>query len=145
MPPARRLAPDHIHDGQLLELGAIPEADGRMTLLRNDDHLLRRFGALEGLRLEPDVSFAVQRLIADEIWCLLEGSAAVRLEDRRRDSPTMGIVEEHTVERPTRLLIPFGVAAEVRAGEGGAFLVRLMTHDLEEDPPLSPGVSDGGA
>lgn len=125
-----------IHDGDVRRLRPTIESDARSVILRNDDHILRRFGALEVLRLSPGKAFSVLRRGADEVWSLLEGTAEIRLEDRRGDSPTAGTLEVHSLQVPSRLLIPFGVTAEGRAGASGALLLRLMTHNVDEDPPL---------
>lgn len=129
-------SPRPIHDGHTLRLDPSPSAGGRIGHLRNDDHLLRRFGALETLRLRDGEGFSVQRRVADEIWSLVEGTAKVRLEDRRPDSPTLGAVEVLELEHPTRLLVPFGVRTDFYAAPPGALWIRLMTHDLDEDPPV---------
>jgi mannose-6-phosphate isomerase-like protein (cupin superfamily) len=125
-------APSLIHDVVVSQLH--PE-DGRILALRRDDHLLRRFGAAEILRLNPGQTFGSLRKTADEIWAVLEGEADVRLEDQRPDSPTIGTSDSFRAVPDTRILVPFGVRAELRPVGSSLVLLRLMTHDATEDPP----------
>lgn len=131
--------PDRIHDVVIHPIEA--KAD-RTPILRRDDHLLRRFGAAEILRLRPGETFSCLRRIADEVWAVLEGEGTLRLEDCRTDSPTTGLSETHRLPASTRILVPFGVRAEIHADGPSLTICRLMTHDLTEDPPAS---TNGGS
>ena len=116
-----------ISDVQLLDL----EWDnGRLVLLRDDDHMLRRFGQVE-VRLFEDtcVTPFVLRAVADEIWVPVNGKAVLRLIDRRSDSPDKDRYFQIALNaaEPQALLIPFGVAYSVE-NEEAATLIRLSTH-----------------
>lgn len=126
-----------IHDVVVQPLSPDEIAAHRTTVLRRDDHLLRRFGAAEILRLAPGESLVLQRRVADEVWTLVEGVAGFILKDERPDSPTQGAIESLPLDPAQRLLIPFGVRAEVRADQGAVVVLRIMTHDLDEDPATS--------
>lgn len=125
-----------IHDLLSTPLGSGSAA--RQALLAFDDHLLRRFGSLELVRLGPGDSIGVLRRRADEIWVLLDGSVDARLEDTRPSSPSLGATETLRFDSPHRFLVPFGVRLVVRA-EAAATLLRLMTHTEGEDPPEAEG------
>jgi len=122
-----------IHD---VLVTALPGSSSRQPMVAFEDHLLRRFGSAEILRLRSGEVFRVLRTTADEVWVLVEGAAHFRLEDTRSSSPTDGRRQQMRADRPTRLLLPFGVRLEVTA-EPAAVLVRVMTHSEREDPPLA--------
>jgi hypothetical protein len=121
-----------IHDVLLTPLA--PASAGRQALLAFDDHLLRRFGGLEIVRLHRGDSLGVLRRVADEVWIMLDGAVDVRLEDTRPSSPTLGSAATFRLQTHHRLLLPFGVRGGVRA-DTAASLLRLMTHTEREDPP----------
>jgi hypothetical protein len=101
----------------------------RMVLLRFQDHLLRRFGALELLQLEPHSTTHLQvRAVADEAWALVEGKVEFVWWDLRSGSPTADCTHRLTTSRPTLVLAPFGVAFGVRALERPCTLMRVSTH-----------------
>lgn len=124
--------PEGIHDALVTPL--TPDEDGRLPILAFEDHLLRRFGRVEIVRLNPGLGFRVLRIKADEVWTLIEGSADLRLEDTRAGSPTSGARQSVVAESPTRVLIPFGVRLHVSTASA-AVLLRVMTHSEAEDPP----------
>jgi hypothetical protein len=108
-------------------------AGWRLPVLRYADHLLRRFGLAEELELEPGQSLGPQlRLVADEVWALVEGRAEFTWEDRRPGSPTQGSQHSLRCEQPTLVLAPFGVTFGCRALEGPARLIRLASHAPDE-------------
>jgi hypothetical protein len=111
-----------------------PEADGRLTILAFEDHLLRRFGREEIIRLQPGEAFRILRGRADEVWILVDGSADLDLEDTRAVSPTSGERRSIKIVGPTRLLLPFGVRMDLRA-VSPTLLLRIMTHSETEDRP----------
>jgi hypothetical protein len=125
-----------IHDVLLTPLA--PAAAGRQALLAFEDHLLRRFGSLELVRLDPGDTFGVSRRVADEVWILLDGAVHVSLEDTRPSSPTFGSTATMRLQPHHRLLVPFGVRLGARA-EAATSLLRLMTHSEREDPPAAEG------
>jgi hypothetical protein len=122
-----------IHDALLTPL---PSASAdRRVILTFEDHLLRRFGTAEIIRLDQGETFQVVRGMADEIWALLDGVAEFELEDTRPDSPTLGASQSIRMDSPARLLVPFGVRLLVRP-TSQSLLLRLMSHSEREDPPL---------
>jgi mannose-6-phosphate isomerase-like protein (cupin superfamily) len=121
-----------VHDALVTPLAL--GGSGVHAVLSFDDHLLRRFGAAQVVRLDAGDRFRALRVTADEVWVLLEGAAEVRLEDTRPDSPTHDVRQAVALDAPTRLLVPFGVRFEVEA-RPRAVLLRFMTHTEREDPP----------
>lgn len=124
-----------IHDLHIQPIDPAPVEGGELLpLLRYSDHLLRRFGAAELVRLPAGGERQqAPRPVADEVWALVRGTVQFEWEDRREGSPTSGARFELKCDRPTQVLVPFGVAFAVRALDGPAELVRLATH--ENDPP----------
>ena len=108
----------------------VERKDGRFILLRDNDHLLRRFGQVEfrELRAGENTPFTL-RVVADEIWSVIKGEANLSLIDRREGSPTKNHVMNLTLsgEKPQSVLVPFGVAFAFTAIED-AQMVRLATH-----------------
>jgi hypothetical protein len=130
-------ATSSIHDVLLTPLTAA--ADGRQAILGFEDHLLRRFGSAELIRLRPGESFLVLRAMADEIWVLLDGAAEFELTDKRPISPTGGASQSLRMGSSARLLVPFGVRLRVRP-DPTVSLLRIMSHSESEDPPLPADV-----
>jgi len=108
----------------------VESKDGRLILLRDDDHLLRRFGLLEFRELSSgeNTPFTL-RAVADEVWSVIKGEASLSLIDRREGSPTKNHVMKLTLsgEEPQSVLVPFGLAFSFTAIED-AQMVRLATH-----------------
>src|SRR3990172_288944 len=98
-----------VHDALITPLAGT--GDG--TILSFEDHLLRRFGSAQVIRLRPGESFRMRRALGDEVWAVLEGAAAFQLEDMRPSSPSAGVVQSLKAESPVRLLVPFEVRMEV--------------------------------
>jgi hypothetical protein len=111
---------------------------GALSILSFEDHLLRRFGSAQLVRLEPGETFSGLRASADEVWALIEGGAEFHLEDTRPISPTLGVLQSVVADGPTRLLVPFGVRLRVHP-HPRAVLLRIMTHTEREDPPEPEG------
>ena len=59
--------------------------DGILTVIKENDHLLRRFGEMDVVTIEPSRSLEVFRQQADEVWALLSGQVLFHLEDQRQD------------------------------------------------------------
>jgi dTDP-4-dehydrorhamnose 3,5-epimerase len=109
--------------------GKLDSADASVSLLRFDDHLLRRFGQVDAFRKSPgELKALSMRTVADEIWILLEGRAACRCHDLRSDSPSKDTNIEFILDAPARVLIPFGVAFGWRAIDNPTLMLRLSTH-----------------
>lgn len=119
-----------IHDLHIapLMVERLPHAR-RMVGLRDDDHLLRRFGQAEIISLRPGEVLELKvREVADEVWALFEGRVEFVWEDLRQGSPTLGCGHRMTTGQPTRVLVPFGVRFTVLALDGPATLLRIATH-----------------
>jgi dTDP-4-dehydrorhamnose 3,5-epimerase len=102
----------------------------RMILVKDEDHLLRRFGQVEVRQVsQSDSADFTLRAVADEIWVLVEGSAEIALVDRRAKSPTEDQALKLRLggEESQGVLIPSGVAYAVYANDAAQF-VRLCTH-----------------
>jgi len=124
-----------IPDLCIREIESVHE-DGRRRWigLRDTDHLLRRFGSAEVVRVDPQAAAALRlRSIADEVWTLLEGEVIFRWLDQRDGSPSRGQRHDHQARTPTQVLAPFGVGFGVRALGGPALLLRVCTH-ADDDP-----------
>ena len=125
-----------IHDLVALHLPARPLGPGadRRTALSYSDHLLRRFGQADIVRLERGGRLErKEEETADEVWALIEGEASFEWEDRRPSSPTSGGRASLAAREPITVLVPFGVAFHVTAGNGAAVLLRLSTHADDEE------------
>jgi hypothetical protein len=120
-----------IHDLYLKRLR--PQHDHDLTAwvpLRDDDHLLRRFGQVEVVQMGPDARPLCRlRSVADEIWALLQGSAELRWRDFREVSPTQNESFGLKLSEPTLALVPFGVGFGLRSLQLGTTLVRISTHE----------------
>ena len=124
-----------IHDLFVRTLHVEQGSNGaKLEVLRYSDHLLRRFGFAEVVFLKSDqVRPAVSRKIADEVWALIEGSVQFTWRDLRPSSPTHQETYMLECNEPTLVLVPFGVAFEVRAVDGPSQLLRLSTHEIDEE------------
>jgi dTDP-4-dehydrorhamnose 3,5-epimerase-like enzyme len=124
-----------IHDLLIRTLLLEQDSNGaKLEVLRYSDHLLRRFGFAEIVFLESDqIRPAELRKIADEAWALVQGSAQFKWLDRRSSSPTRDATYQLDCDQPTLVLVPFGVEFEVRAVGGPAQLLRLTTHEIDEE------------
>ena len=116
--------------------------DGRLVILHEDQHVLRRFGSLEQVSLDAGATtpFTV-RAEADQIWTPLSGQVFAMLVDLRPASPSHGERLEMILDAadPQGLLVPFGVAARLDSPQG-ASLLWLSTHAAAhpEDRVLQP-------
>jgi hypothetical protein len=105
------------------------ESETRWEALKYEDHLLRRFGMAEVLRIEADLQpYLRVRSVADEVWALIEGRVEFRWHDLRTDSPTHDEECRRTCGDPTLVLAPFGVAFGFRPLGESALLLRFSTH-----------------
>jgi mannose-6-phosphate isomerase-like protein (cupin superfamily) len=102
------------------------------------DHLLRRFGFLQAIHLEPGTPIAPRlRKEADEVVFILEGTVDVSLKDLRRHSPSEKVEYRNQLRSGDLLLIPFGVRFECCALDHRSTLLLLATHEEEKlsSPP----------
>lgn len=124
-----------IHDLYVREMQSEPESSGeRLRVVSYSDHLLRRFGFAEVVRLDQDHQReSTLRELADELWALIHGSVEFSLHDRRVGSPSSGQTYKFQTRGPTLLLVPFGVELLIQAVDGPAELIRLATHEESAD------------
>lgn len=125
-----------IHDLFIRRISTIEEPNAtRWLALRDTDHLLRRFGQAEVIHALPGPKTLLRlRKVADEVWALIEGQVEFVWHDLRQDSPTFDRWHCLTCDKPTLVLVPFGVAFGYRALADSASLLRLSTHpDGEHD------------
>jgi hypothetical protein len=99
----------------------------RWPSLRDSDHILRRFGFAEVVRARGPSKLNV-REVADEVWTLCDGRVEFHWHDLRHNSPTYNSQYRLVCDRPTLMLVPFGVAFGYRVLDGPATLLRLATH-----------------
>ena len=119
-----------IHDLYIHELTQ-EEADGltKYHVLCDEDHLLRRFGQVQVVIKSAAREESIHlRVVADEVWALIQGQAEFVWHDLRRDSPTHDHRYRLHAKTPTLVLAPFGVAFGCRALDGPASFIRLSTH-----------------
>jgi len=116
-----------IYDMHVFQL---QRSEGGLPLLREKDHLLRRFGQLELMDLAAgkQTEFAL-RAEADRFLFVTSGRARVQLIDLRAGSPSQGVHTSLLLDEaePRGLLVPFGVACAIYA-EVDARLIVLSTH-----------------
>jgi hypothetical protein len=111
--------------------------DGILTVVDENDPLLRRFGQLDYIKLPEGESIDFERRQADEIWAALSGMVEMTLEDNRQESPSYGASQEVLLEgdEPVAVLVPFGVYCNL-VSRWSAVMIRLTTHqdgvDLED-------------
>lgn len=108
-------------------------AQESIRLLGFDDHLLRRFGVLEWVRKDPqELQDLSLRSKADEFWFLMDGSIEGVAKDLRPGSPSQGSQVSFSLSKPSRIMVPFGVAFGWRAVGGSAVMLRCATHAFGE-------------
>jgi len=124
-----------IHDLFVRTLHIEQDSNGaKLEVLRYSDHLLRRFGFTEVIFLKRDQARpAALRQIADEVWALVEGSVQFSWRDLRSSSPTHEATYRLDCDEPTLVLVPFGVEFVVRALDGPSQLLRLSSHEIDEE------------
>lgn len=128
-----------IHDVAVRRLKRAEGAEAHnLRVYQYADHLLYRVGLVEFVKLEPGGSVGPRlRQGADEVWALLAGSCTFHFYDRRQQSPTRDVRQEHGAVEPTLALVPFGVAFGLRSPDG-AQLLRMSTHtEGEQADPVS--------
>jgi hypothetical protein len=119
-----------IHDLYIKNILPIEESGViRWPTLRDSDHILRRFGFAEVVRVLPESPLKLHvREVADEVWTLCEGRVEFHWHDLRQNSPTYENRYRLICARLTLMLVPFGVAFGYRVLDGPATLLRLATH-----------------
>ena len=103
-----------IHDVVVKKLVTYPDDRGYFReVLREDDHLLKRFGQTAVTKSYPGVIKAFHwHQHQDDLWYIVDGMARVVLYDRRPDSPTRGVTQVIYAgeDNPVLVLIPAGLA-----------------------------------
>ncbi len=124
-----------IHDLFVRPLQIERDANGAtLDILHYGDHLLRRFGFAEVVFLEGDqIRKAEPRKVADEVWALVVGEAQFNWLDLRLSSPSRDSSYQLDCDQPTLVLVPFGVEFSVQAVGGPAQLLRLSTHEIDDE------------
>ena len=114
--------------------------EGEILKVLDGSHpLLRRFRSLEILRIEPKEATTMRmRLVADEVYALLEGQILCAWLDLREASSSYERYVQWTFRDPTLLLAPFGVALGLQALDVPALVIRIATHSLKEQEDLHP-------
>jgi hypothetical protein len=137
----RRAQPvEGIHDLVLLKLTGedLTQGVGRVVALQLQDHLLRRFGQADLVRLSHGSELSRSPLeAADEVWVLVDGSVSLTWKDERTSSPTSGASATMAATEPVAVLVPFGVSFRIHAGTA-SILLRLATHsdvEIQGGPP----------
>jgi hypothetical protein len=123
-------SPNPISDVYLFDLG---QSEGRLTLLSEHQHLLRRFGQLELVDIAPGQRIEAPAPAETDRFCfVLDGVVVAHLEDQRGQSPSQGASMDVALEasQPRGLLMPFGVGASIHS-EAGARLLMLSTYAPE--------------
>lgn len=118
----------------------VSRSGGSRTLLREKDHLLRRFGQLDLLDLSSNekTDFTL-RAEADRFLFPINGIVVVNMIDLRSSSPTNGARVNVTLDysKPQGLLVPFGVACSLQS-QGVARLIILSTHSETHPKDRTP-------
>lgn len=108
-------------------------------ILRDDDHLLRRFGQASLSMSYPGVIKAFHyHERQDDLWFFPVGSAQVVLYDLRPDSPTQGITQVlyPGQDNPILIVIPVGVAHGYRVlGSTPLMILYFTTESYRADNP----------
>lgn len=120
-------SPLPIPDMHILTLQAEPDGT---VLLRETDHVLRRFGelALQAMNAGQPSPYAL-RAEADRVLFPLDGECSLRLLDLRQQSPSYGVhaVFALRAAAPQGVLVPFGVACSL-AADAAVRVLWLSTH-----------------
>ena len=114
---------------------ALEWRSGILTVVSENDPLLRRFGQCDYVRLEAEGSLEILRKQADEVWAVIAGQAVLKLEDQRAASPSYQAILDLKLdgELPKAVLVPFGVRCRITTRKE-AGLIRLTTHEDGDNP-----------
>ncbi|SMC06019.1 dTDP-4-dehydrorhamnose 3,5-epimerase [Sulfobacillus thermosulfidooxidans DSM 9293] len=108
-------------------------------ILRDDDHLLRKFGQASLSMSYPGVIKAFHyHERQDDLWFFPVGSAQVVLYDARKDSPTYGITQVlyPGEDNPQLIVIPVGVVHGYRVlGNKPLMIVYFTTESYNPAQP----------
>lgn len=114
---------------------ALEWRSGILTVVSENDPLLRRFGQCDYVRLEAEENLEILRQRADEVLAVIAGQADIKLEDQRQESPSYHAVQDLELdgELPKAVLVPFGVRCRI-AARTETVLIRLTTHADSDNP-----------
>ena len=129
-----------IHDVVIKKL--VTHSDDRgyfREVLRDDDHLLTRFGQTSFTKTYPGVIKAFHwHEHQDDLWYVVDGMARVVLHDRRPASPSRGATQVIYAgeDNPVLIYIPIGVAHGYQVL--GNKPVMLFYHVTQSYDPKAP-------
>jgi len=104
--------------------------DNQLTVLKEGDNLLRRFGQISLQKINAGGSLPEStNETLDEIWTLISGRGVLVISDLRESSPSKNesVSIEMGIENPLSILIPFGLKHRFTA-EIDSELIRVLTH-----------------
>ena len=99
-------------------------------LLSEDQHLLRRFGAIYSHFLQGGETLQFNATNeSDEIWNLISGDGIIKLVDKRERSPSNGLMDEIALSEnnPMSLLVLFGIEKNFSA-ISNCHIIRVVSH-----------------
>jgi dTDP-4-dehydrorhamnose 3,5-epimerase len=129
-----------IHDVVVKKLATHSDDRGYFReVLRDDDHLLRRFGQTSVTKTYPGVIKAFHwHQLQDDIWYVAAGMARVVLHDLRSGSPSCGQTQVIYAgeDNPVIILIPAGIAHGYQVlGNQPVILFYHVTHAYDPKRP----------
>jgi hypothetical protein len=124
-----------IHDLYVEAIQTEQSATGSQgTIYDRSNHLLRRFGQVSFLTLEPSGRGELSgNDIADEVWALLSGEVVFEWFDERVDSPSRGASYQAHLTTPGLVLVPFGVRFSFEVGQAPTTLLRISSEEASSD------------
>lgn len=129
-----------IQDVSIKRIETHPDDRGHFReILRDDDHLLKKFGQCSITKTYPGVIKAFHwHEKQDDLWYTVSGAAQVVLYDRRPGSPTFGQTDVCYTGEFSQLLvcIPRGVAHGYRVlGNEPVVMLYFTTEPYNRDAP----------
>jgi mannose-6-phosphate isomerase-like protein (cupin superfamily) len=107
--------------------------DNQLTVLKEGDNLLRRFGQISLQKINAGESMPEStNETLDEIWTLISGRGTLVISDLRDGSPSKNETESIVMEteKPLSILIPFGLKHSFSA-EIDSEIIRVLTHQVK--------------
>ena len=104
--------------------------DNQLTVLKEGDNLLRRFGQISLQKINAGDSLPEStNETLDEIWTLISGKGTLVISDLRFGSPSKNETEsiEMGTENHLSILIPFGLKHSFIA-KIDSEIIRVLTH-----------------
>jgi len=125
---------------KIKKLKIIPDDRGRlMEILRSDDEIFGKFGQVYMTTAYPGIikAWHYHKIQTDNFTCI-KGKMRLGLYDARKDSPTVGQVEEYVIslENPMLVQIPPEVYHGFKCmGEEEAVVINTVTEPYNPDNP----------